>query len=218
MTLAEVGNPPAPEILQKQPDWIYYVTWAGMVRNTSKKQYAAIMQNPRILNLDDPRYATVMTDYRKACELPPIHIASVPSDFSGTWVLNDDKSKFGRVGASMSPARLEIVQHDDDLDVKTTRIVEYEDDHVVEEHYSLDGRETKSEFMNSPRVTTVHRADDGKTLIMDSIVAMTWGPPNSKLTMRDTWQLHDGGEGLAIETIAHSPMGEQHVTLYFDRR
>jgi mannan endo-1,4-beta-mannosidase len=218
VTLAEVGNPPAPEILKTQPNWIYYVTWAGMVRNTSRKQYAEIMQNPRILNLDDPRYATVMADYRKACGLPPVHFVEAPADFSGTWVLNEEKSKFGRMGAGMSPARLEIVQHGDNLQVKSTRIVEYEDDHVTEEHYSLDGQETKSEFMNSPRITTAHRTEEGKGLIMDSTVAVTWGPPNSKLTMRDTWQLRNLGDELSIETIAPSPMGEQHVTLYYDRR
>jgi hypothetical protein len=36
--------------------------------------------------------------------------------------------------------------------------------------------------------------------------------------MRDTWQLRNLGDELSIETIAPSPMGEQHVTLYYDRR
>jgi len=159
-----------------------------------------------------------MADYRKACGLPPIHLVSAPVNFTGSWALNERKSVFGRMGAGMAPARLDIVQQGDVLDVKTTRIVEYEDDHITEDHYSLDGHETKSEFMNSPRTTTAHRSADGKSVIMNSSVAMAWGPPNSTLTTQDTWQLHDGGDGLSIETIAHSPMGEQPVSLYFDRR
>lgn len=218
VTLAEVGNPPAPEILEKQPKWTYYVIWAGMVRNTTKKQYAAVMQNPRMLNLDDPAYATVVSDYRKTCDLPPIHLEKPSADFSGSWVLNEEKSVFGRMGASFAPARLEIGQNGNALNMKATRIVEYEDDHVTEEKFTLDGIETKSEFMNSPRVTKVHRSEDGTTVIMDSVVAVTWGPPNSKLTMQDTWQLRENGNALLIETLAHSPMGEQRTALYFDRR
>ena len=218
VTLAEVGNPPALEVLEKQPNWTYYVTWAGMVRNTTKKQYAALMQNPRILNLDDPAYTTLMTNYRKDCGLPPIHLATPSPDFSGSWVLNEEKSVFGRMGASVAPARLEITQNGNSLNVKTTRIVEYEDDHVTEEKFLLDGTETKSEFMHSPRVTTAHRSQDGSGVVMDSVVAVTWGPPNSKLTLKETWQMRDSGNGLSIETLAHSLMGEQRTALYFDRR
>lgn len=53
---------------------------------------------------------------------------------------------------------------------------------------------------------------------MDSTVALSWGPPNSKLTMQDHWQLLEGGKVLSIQTNSHSPRGEQKTTLLFDRR
>jgi len=53
------------------------------------------------------------------------------------------------MGAGMVPARLEIAQRGNSLDIKTTRVVEYADDQVVDEKLTLDGTESKSEFMNS---------------------------------------------------------------------
>lgn len=160
VTLAEVGNPPSLEILTKQPQWTYYVTWAGMVRNTTKKQYDVLMHDPRFLGLDDTAYAEAMTPYRKANGLliAPQTIRS--TNFSGSWVLNEEKSTFGRMGASAAPARLDVSHHGLALTIKTTRIVEYADDKVTEEKYSLDGTETKSEFMNSPRLTTTRLSAD----------------------------------------------------------
>jgi mannan endo-1,4-beta-mannosidase len=74
LAMAEVGNPPAPEVLEKQPLWTYYSIWSGMVRNTPKKQYGVVMSSPRMLGLNDAVYAEVMAAYRKACGLPVVHV------------------------------------------------------------------------------------------------------------------------------------------------
>ena len=50
VVLGEVGNPPTPQIIKRQPKWSYYVIWAGMVRNTFKKEYKTLMNDsPRAL-------------------------------------------------------------------------------------------------------------------------------------------------------------------------
>ncbi|HEY8734925.1 MAG TPA: glycosyl hydrolase, partial [Puia sp.] len=54
IVLGEVGNPPTPEILKRQPKWSYYVIWAGMVRNTLKKQYEILLNDSHVLCLEDP--------------------------------------------------------------------------------------------------------------------------------------------------------------------
>ncbi len=97
LILAEVGNPPRPEIYKAQPKWALYVTWAGMVRNTSKKQYVSLMNNPRILNLEDSVYWKLSAPYRAACGLPALPLKEVNAgvkkiDFSGEWVFNEGKS------------------------------------------------------------------------------------------------------------------------------
>src|SRR5580658_10031510 len=106
LALAEVGTPPTPEILEQQPLWTYYMTWAGMVRNTPRKQYEALMSDPRVLNLEDPAYAAATGNYRKACALPALHFEPRAADFTGTWVLDEDRSELGRMGAGSAPARM----------------------------------------------------------------------------------------------------------------
>jgi mannan endo-1,4-beta-mannosidase len=218
LALDEVGNPPTPEILQKQPRWVYYGIWAGMVRNTPRKESDALMRDPRILNLEDPAYERVMAPVRKASGLPPLHFEPAPADFSGSWVLDEDKSTLGRMGARLAPARLDVVQHGNDLTIRTTRIVEYADDQVTEEKLTLDGAESKSIFMKSPCVTTARMSADGEQLLMESTILLAWGPPGSKMTMKDTWKLSSGGSVLSIQRSASSFRGQQELTLVFDRR
>jgi len=218
LALDEVGSPPPPEILQKQPLWICYGTWTGMVRNTRRKQYDVLMHDPRILSLEDPAYASVMASYRKACGLPPLHFEPEPADFSGSWVLDEEKSALGRMGAGFAPARLDVVQHGNDLTIRTTCILEYADDQVTEEKLTLDGAESKSQFMNSPRVTTARISADGRQLKVDSTVSLVWGPPGSKMTVTDIWQLDAHGDALSIQRSTTSFMGQQNMTLVFDRR
>jgi hypothetical protein len=218
VTLAEVGTPPSPEILAKQPKWSYYVIWAGMVRNTPRKQFDALMHDPRILNLDDPAYATAMASYRQACGLPPLDFPAKPADFSGRWTINEDKSVFGRMGAASAPARLEVNLQGHELAVKSTRILEYADNQTTEQKYFLDGTVSSSEFMGSPRTTIAHLLDDDRQIVMDSTISPKWGPPGSKMTTTETWELHNAGSELVIQISAKSPMGEQTTTMVFERQ
>jgi len=218
LALDEVGNPPSPEILQKQPQWAYYGIWVGMVRNTSRKQYDALMQNPRILNLEDPVYGNLMAPVRAASSLPPLHFEPAPANFSGSWVLDEERSALGPMGASLAPARLEVVQQGNDLTVRTTRILEYADDQTTEEKLTLDGAESKSTFLNSPRVTTARMTADGATLEMNSTIALVWGPPGTKLLVKDAWSLGDHGDRLTIHRSTSGFRGEQQLVLVFARR
>jgi len=218
VALAEVGNPPAPEILEQQPRWTYYMVWAGMVRNTSKRQYNTLLADPRILSLEDKAYADATAGYRKACGLPPLSFAHAAVNFSGTWVLDEEKSDFGKAGAGMAPEKLEVVEEGKSLDVKTTRLVEYADDQVSDEKMTLDGTEVRSEFMNSPRVVKAILEAEGSEIVIDSTVTMSWGAPGAKVVSRDTWDLADGGTELIVHRVGTSMRGKQDVTMVFDRK
>jgi len=218
LALAEVGNPPTPDILSQQPRWAYYMTWANMVRNTPRKQYEALVSDPRYLGLEDPAYCEASASYRKACGLPPLHFGPKPADFSGSWVLDEDKSEFGRMGAGFAPARLEVLQNGNELSIRTTRIVESADDQVTEEKLTLGGAESDSVFMNSPRVTTARLSEARDAVLVESIVTFTRGQTVSKMTTKDTWRLLDGGRHLSIQRFISGFRGEQNLTMIFDRR
>ncbi len=218
LALAEVGSPPAPGILAQQPRWTYYMTWAGMVRNTPRKQYQALMNDPRVLGLEDEAYATATESYRRACGLAPLHFEPAAADFSGTWVLDEERSELGRMGAGAAPAKLEVTQSANSLLVRTTRVVEYAADQVQEERLTLDGAESKTEFMNSPRVTTARLSPDAGSVLVESVVMFNRGGSISRLTIMDTWRLIEGGDGLSISRSVSSARGDQQLTLVFSKR
>jgi mannan endo-1,4-beta-mannosidase len=217
LALAEVGSPPTPEILRQQPKWTYYMTWASMVRNTPRKEYAALLADPAVLNLEDPAYWAAIAPYRKASGLPPLHVEPPPADFSGTWVLDEDKSVLGRMGAAFAPARLEVTQHGNDLVIRTTSIVDYGDDRVTEDRLTLDGAEMKGEFMGSPRLETARRTPDGAGIEVDSTVSPVWAPGTTMKT-QERWSLAGGGNELRLQRHTTSSRGDQDTTLVFDRR
>jgi mannan endo-1,4-beta-mannosidase len=220
LALAEVGNPPAPEIMEKQPLWTYYAIWSGMVRNTTKKQYGVVMNSGRMLGLNDAAYVDVTAAYRKACGLPPVHVELPSGDFTGTWVLNEEASKFGPMGAGFSPARLVISHEGNLLTVRSTIIRESTDDETAEAKYLLDGTESESEFRKSPRTTVARMSGDGSTITMDSTTALVWGPPGFKMKSQETWTLANQGDRLSIHTIMDSfrGPGKMEQTFVYDRR
>jgi len=220
LALAEVGSPPLPAIIEKQPLWTYYSIWSGMVRGMTKKQYAVVMGTGRMLGLDDPAYAIVTADYRKACGLQPVHFEKPPANFSGTWVLNEDLSTFGPMGAGFSPARLVITHEGMALSVQTTVIRESQDDAITEVRYTLDGTESKSEFMRSPRTTVARLSGDRSEIEMDSTTSLVWGQPGFKMKSAEQWTLIDQGDRLSVHSVSDSFRGPGKVeqTLIFDRR
>lgn len=220
LALAEVGNPPAPAVMAQQPLWTYYATWAGMVRNTTRKQYAEVMQDPRVLNLSDPAYAGAMADFRRACGLPAIKIEAPPADFSGTWVLNEELSKFGRRGPGLIPVKLVVEHRGNVLTVQSTTISEFAADEVTELKILLDGTEVKTIFMKFPRTTTARLGEDRASLRLESITEFPFGPPGSKVKSEDTWTLPDAGNRLSIHNTAPSFQGpgKTEQTFVYDRR
>lgn len=218
LVLAEVGNPPSPVILKMQPRWAYTMTWAGMVRNTSKAQYEVLMNDSRILNLEDPAYATVLAPFRQACGLPPLEFKPAPANFSGTWELNLEKSDLGRFGAEFTPARLDVTHDGNALAIRSTRIVEYADDEVTEESLTLDGGEARSVRRGQECVSTARLSADGRQLDLRSVTAFAAGPPGATMTVQDTWTLNPRGDMLTIARAATTPMDGQQTTLVFERR
>lgn len=220
LALAEVGNPPTREVLAKQPLWTYYAVWAGMVRNSTRKQYAELFEDSRILGLDDSGYAEAMAAYRKACDLPPVDIPLVAGNFSGTWVLNEEQSTFGPSGPGVAPAKLEIVHEDAVLSVKTTMVREYADDETTGQVYPLNGTEVKGVFRGHPRTTIATEGDNRGSVSMDSITELSSGPDGRKINSREMWTLSRNGTQLTIHSVSDSfrGSGKMEQTLVLDRR
>lgn len=218
MVLGEVGNPPSLEILQQQPLWGFWVVWAGMVRNTTKSQYQEFYDSPRVLTYDDPKYWEITKEYRHACGLSPLPVKLGPTDFSGVWMLSEEKSQLGNLGAGNMPYKMDITHTDKNLISTRYTIVEWGDDRVSAETLKLDGSEKKSEFWNSPRITTANWSENGDTLVVSSTTTFTRGGRTSEIKSSEKWSLQKRGTELVIEQKSMTFRGERVSTLVYEKK
>lgn len=216
LALAEVGNPPSPEILAKQPRWAWYMTWAGMVRNTPMQKYDALFADPRVVNRDDAVYAQLTSAYRTACDLSPLVAKSVAADCSGRWVLDEDRSTFGDTGAATLPAVLDLRQDRSGVTVRSTVIREWGDDETSEQTLRFAGPAAESEFMGGRRTTTIKRGADGR-VELESTVTLPWMAPPGRATSHETWSLRRDGAELIIAREAKTARGTQRSVLVYRR-
>ena len=217
VTLGEVGIPPSKEILKKQPNWIYYVTWASMVRNTPSKQYETMTDGTKFLFREDTAYIKNINEYRKICNLKPLSLKFSVSadDFVGTWIYNEDKSIPDNFGASSLPYKMTISKDDSALNVQKTFILEYADDKITNEQILLNGKETKSEFMNSPKTTNARWSAKGDTLIIESKIEFERGGKSSEMIQNEYWNIKNGD--LIIFLYSKSFWGERRITIVYER-
>lgn len=218
MVLGEVGNPPSPDILSKQPKWGYWVIWSGMTRNTLKSQYKVLTSDPRILSQEDPVYWEVMYPYRTACNLPPLTAKPrKPADFTGEWIFNEEKSILDNMGTGNLPAGITLVQNNNDLTVKKLFLSEDSEDRITEEVLSP-GKESKSGAENYLQTTRYNKSEKGDTLLIDSKVTMKRGEQLFNMATSEKWNLSGNGNELSIIQTSNNFRGKRVITMVFDRK
>jgi len=223
LVLAEVGNPPTREILKNQPKWAFYVIWAGMVRNTIKEHHLDLVNDMRILSLEDSVYWKLIASYRAVCGLSPFPLRettfdSVKIDFSGDWIYNEEKSIIDNMGLNSIPFKLKITQNENDLAIQKTYVLEYTDDMVTDEKMTLDGKECTSEMENSLKTMKAAWSHNCDTLIIESKVILKRGGQTFNVMTTESWSLQKHSTVLSIKQYSNSFWGERNIIMIYDKR
>jgi mannan endo-1,4-beta-mannosidase len=214
LTLAEVGNPPSSEVLKAQPKWSFWMIWAGMVRNTTKKQYEEFANDPRILGLDDTAYINALNPFRLKTGLTTLSLVK-PADFTGEWILNEEKSNVNNGGTGNQANKLTISQNGEDFTLKRSYTDEWSEPRIVEEKLRLNGQEIKAE--GTDRTTIAKLSDHSDTLSINSKVNMKYGGQSFLIQTSELWSLQNKGARLSILQTSKSSRGERKATLVYDR-
>ena len=218
MVLAEVGNPPSPEILTKQPKWGYYSIWAGFVRNTLKKDYRILNGDPRVLSLEDPAYREVIAPYRKACGLSPLaEVKKEPANFSGKWLLDEDRSLLDNAGTGYLPDFFEATQTNNALNLKRVYRQEDSDDRVTNEAIAA-GTTTQNGNPDLAQTTIMKRSENGDTLIIELKSTMKRGNQSFESSASEKWYMSDNKRSLFIKQSSSSQWGIRNITLVYDKQ
>ena len=219
IVLGEVGNPPTTEILKLQPKWSYYVIWAGMVRNTLKKEYAKLINDSHVLCLEDAAYRDAIAAYRSVAGLGPLPMVKKLANFSGQWKFDEDASTLDNSGTGNIALQLSIDKNDNSLNIKRTIVSEYSDNTIADEQMTLDGKEKafKAPFGNAPRMVTAHQSENGDTLYIDSKITFTNAGRNVEWTTNEIWTLKNDGKTLSVKQISSSFRGERTITAIYNK-
>jgi mannan endo-1,4-beta-mannosidase len=217
IALGEVGNPPSVDILNKQPNWNFWVVWSGMTRGTSHDVYEKITADARTVFMEDAAYTEGTKEYRKACGFAPLMRDA--TDFTGAWTINEYESIIQNAGPTYTPYKLNIVQKDNELYLKSTSVVEWADDEVTEQTLTLDGKEVLSTIFNTaPRVQHASWSPGKDTLLIDSKVTFNLGNRPMEIKSKDSWQLKRKGKKLVIVQTVNSRNGEKTSILVYDKQ
>jgi mannan endo-1,4-beta-mannosidase len=219
VTLGEVGNPPSPEILEEQPNWVYWVVWAGMARGTSAADYERLTGLRSVLFMEDQAYLDGTKEYRLSCGFEPLRL-NRSADFTGDWKLNECESDIPQdAGPVSSPYKLSIVQKPDAIHIKSFSVSEWSDDEVTEQSLTLDGKDNISTlFQHSTRIQIARWSAGKDTLTIDSKVSLSFGEP-VEIRSRDVLTLQKRGRKLIIMQTADGFMGRGPISakLVYDR-
>jgi mannan endo-1,4-beta-mannosidase len=213
LALAEVGNPPSSDLLTAQPKWSYWMIWAGMVRNTTKKQYEAFANDPRILGLNDPAYINALNPFRIMIALPLLPLIK-PVDFTGEWVLNEDKSETGNDVRNL-PDKLTVIQNENELVLKRSYEDEWSTPRVTEEALKLDGEEIQADGVERRSIAKL--SAKGDRLSIDSKMNRTFGGQSFSIQINEVWSLQNNWKELSVIHTSTSPRGERKATLVYER-
>jgi hypothetical protein len=144
--------------------------------------------------------------------------AGTPADFSGEWIFSQSKSVLDENGTQFLPLRMVLAQAGNDLTVQKFFNNEMQGDFVGEEKLTLDGKECKSEFWNSPRTSTANWSANGDTLTVATTIAFDMNGEKSEMSMKEAYSLKDNGMTLCVEHNSKSTWGERKLALIFDKK
>jgi hypothetical protein len=136
--------------------------------------------------------------------------AQNPIDFSGTWVLNIEKSNFG--GEQPPTSKVQRVEQKGTELTVTIDEADYRGKVHGVARYATDGQEAVNDVLGNPMTSSI--SWEGAVLVM-----RTWGKfGEADITLSDRWSLSPDGKTL---TMAREFRGHGRVvsqTLVFDRR
>ena len=137
-------------------------------------------------------------------------------DFTGKWVLNEEKST---IGERMFFASVELVVKQDagTISIDRTRTGRDGERRTRNEKLNTDGTENVSTRENGSTTTVATWSEDGQSLNLRSDIEFNRQGETFTMNRSETWTMDSGGKVLTIESTSSSPRGENSVTLVYDK-
>ncbi|MBN2415664.1 hypothetical protein JXO52_07470 [bacterium] len=146
-------------------------------------------------------------------------------DFSGTWIMNADKSDMGggpggdrggRGGRGFGGGGPMVVEmKDNTMTVTTTRTGRDGEEMTTVMTYTLDGKECENESGRGSSVSTAVWSKDGKSITINTETHMSFGDREMTMNSEEVWSMD--GAALKIKSVRSTPRGDMESTRVYDK-
>jgi len=138
------------------------------------------------------------------------------ADFSGTWMLNKEKSELGEGrGSRMAALKMVVTQSEENIKIETTLQGRDGQERVRTRELTLDGKEVTT---SNERGETVSSAKvDGETLLLTTLRKMERNGETFEMTSNQKWTL-TAENVLTVNIKSESPRGERELKLVYDKQ
>jgi hypothetical protein len=144
---------------------------------------------------------------------------SAQSNFSGTWTLNEAKSKFGDSQFRMAAVTMVVKQEGNNFTSDRTQPGFDGGEMKTTEKLTLDGKVCENTgMMDSKRKSTATWSADKKSLFIATTMAFDMGGQATEMKSSETWKLGENNATLLIETSFAAPDGEMKTSLVYDKK
>ena len=131
-------------------------------------------------------------------------------NFTGTWKLNPEKCRFGRLPAPTS--RTDVIEHlDPSLRLHVTQ-ANQRGELSFDLNYRIDGQEHANDFQHNHLKSRLQW--DGERLLVDTHGTVM----GANVTFKDKWTLSEDGKVLTVERHMATPLGEGDQVMVFEKQ
>jgi hypothetical protein len=162
------------------------------------------------------------------CALMVVNVAAAGTNFAGTnfagtWVLDKSKSEGLPRGMDTAQSITMVVTQDDKQLTTETKVVGQDGTANPSQPfaYKLDGSKTNVDVtgrMPGKASLSAKWMGDGKVLELDQDRVLTIQGNEVNVTVKEHWELADGGKVLKLHRTTESPRGTQESKLTFNKQ
>ena len=150
-------------------------------------------------------------------------MSAPPTDFSGTWALNKEKSEMAAGGQQGTPDSItwKITQTKDTITIETKTVMGGQERPPQTLTYKLDGSETSAEVPGrggqmQKVLLKAKWQGDGKILELTRV--RTMNVQGQDATFTNTEHLQQMAGVLQVHSVAENPQGKRESKLSFDKK
>lgn len=140
-------------------------------------------------------------------------------NFTGTWTLNESKSKFGDSQFRMGATTIVALHEGNILSDERTQPGFDGGEMKTSEKISLDGKVSENTgFMDSKRKSTAEWAADKRSVKINTVSTFNMDGQVMEFNSSEVWSLLDNGKALRVESTFATPDGEISSILVYDKK